>query len=68
MIRNLERMYVSALAGTGAAVGAAAAAPGVGTGVALALSGGEAASSLELSILFALSVAEVLSDSIESSN
>ncbi|GIH07177.1 hypothetical protein Rhe02_52440 [Rhizocola hellebori] len=59
VIRNLERMYVSALAGTGAAVGAAAAAPGVGTGVALALSGGEAISSLELSILFALSIAEV---------
>ncbi|MEU4565036.1 hypothetical protein [Micromonospora sp. NPDC023956] len=59
VIRNLERMYVSALAGTGAAVGGAAAAPGVGTGVALALSAGEALSSLELSALFVLSVAEV---------
>ncbi|WP_434740264.1 hypothetical protein [Micromonospora sp. SH-82] len=59
MIRSLERMYVSALAGTGAAVGGAAAAPGVGTGVALAMSAGEALSSLELSALFALSVAEV---------
>ncbi|MEV4622590.1 hypothetical protein AB0J74_28250 [Asanoa sp. NPDC049573] len=59
VIRNLERMYVSALAGTGAAVGGAAAAPGVGTGVALALSAGEALSSLELTALFALSVAEV---------
>ena len=58
-IRRLERMYVSALAGTGAAVGGTAAAPGVGTGVALALSAGEAFSSLELSALFALSVAEV---------
>ena len=38
VIRTLERMYVSALAGTGAAVGGAAAAPGVGTGIALALS------------------------------
>ncbi|MFJ8824895.1 hypothetical protein ACIREE_24330 [Streptomyces sp. NPDC102467] len=59
VIRNLERMYVSALTGTGAAVGATAAAPGVGTGVALALSAGETLSSLELSALFALSVAEV---------
>lgn len=59
VIRNLERMYVSSLTGTGAAVGGTAAAPGVGTGVALALSAGEFFSSLELSTLFALSVAEV---------
>ena len=58
-VRSLERMYVSALAGTGAAVGGAAAAPAVGTGIALALSAGEAFSSLELSTLFVLSVAEV---------
>ncbi|WP_209441432.1 hypothetical protein [Amycolatopsis vancoresmycina] len=59
VVRTLERMFVSALAGTGAAVGATAAAPAVGTGVALALSAGEAFSSLELSVLFVLSVAEV---------
>ncbi|SDC42944.1 hypothetical protein [Actinokineospora iranica] len=59
VVRTLERMYVSALAGTGAAVGATAAAPAVGTGVALALSAGEFFSSLELSTLFVLSVAEV---------
>jgi hypothetical protein len=59
VIRNLERMYVSALTGTGAAVGGTAAAPGIGTGVALALSAAEALSSLELSVLFALSIAEV---------
>ncbi|WP_410652334.1 hypothetical protein [Amycolatopsis sp. cmx-4-54] len=59
VVRTLERMYVSALAGTGAAAGATAAAPAVGTGVALALSAGEAFSSLELSTLFVLSVAEV---------
>jgi hypothetical protein len=59
VVRTLERMYVSALAGTGAAVGATAAAPAVGTGIALALSAGEAFSSLELSALFVLSVAEV---------
>ncbi|MBW8484258.1 hypothetical protein [Actinomadura parmotrematis] len=59
VIRSLERMYVSALAGSGAAVGGSAAAPGVGTGVALALSAGEFLSSLELSTLYALSIAEV---------
>ncbi|WP_306750827.1 hypothetical protein [Saccharothrix yanglingensis] len=59
VVRTLERMYVSALAGTGAAVGGAAAAPAVGTGIALALSAGEFFSSLELSTLFVLSVAEV---------
>ncbi|MBV7248103.1 hypothetical protein [Streptomyces sp. MW-W600-10] len=59
VIRNLERMYISALTGTGAAVGGTAAAPGVGTGVALALSAGETLTSLEMSALFALSIAEV---------
>ncbi|WP_430784556.1 hypothetical protein [Actinoplanes sp. G11-F43] len=59
VIRTLEGMYVGALTSTGAAVGGAAAAPGVGTGIALALSAGEALSSLEMSALFALSVAEV---------
>ncbi|WP_328649000.1 hypothetical protein OHS58_17380 [Amycolatopsis sp. NBC_00348] len=59
VVRTLERMYVSTLAGSGAAVGATAAAPAVGTGIALALSAGEAFSSLELSALFVLSVAEV---------
>lgn len=59
VVRTLERMYISALAGTGAAVGGVAAAPAVGTGAALALSAGESFSSLELSILFVLSVAAV---------
>nr|BFE41057.1 hypothetical protein GCM10017544_20130 [Microbacterium imperiale] len=58
-IMSLERMYRSALTGTGAGVGAAAAAPGVGTGAALVLAGGEALTSLELSTLFALSVAHI---------
>ncbi|KJK47262.1 hypothetical protein UK23_20960 [Lentzea aerocolonigenes] len=59
VIGTLEKMYVSALTSTGAAVGGAAAAPGVGTGISLALSAGEALSSLELSTLYVLSVAEV---------
>lgn len=57
VVRTLEGMYRAALTGTGAAVGAAAAAPG--TGVAIAMSGGEMLTTLELSALFALSVAEV---------
>ncbi|MGF2212416.1 hypothetical protein [Streptomyces albidoflavus] len=59
VIRGLERMYISSLTGTGAAVGGTAAAPGVGAGIALALSAGETLSSLELSAVFALSLAEV---------
>ncbi|WP_229904592.1 EcsC family protein [Lentzea cavernae] len=59
VIGTLEKMYVSALTSTGAAVGGAAAAPGVGTGISLALSAGEALTSLELSTLYVLSVAEI---------
>lgn len=59
VIRTLERIYISALTGTGTAVGATAAAPAVGTAAALALSAGEALTSLQLSALFALSIAEV---------
>ncbi|MEU8347496.1 hypothetical protein AB0C74_37840 [Spirillospora sp. NPDC048832] len=65
VIRTLEKMYVSAVTGAGAAVGGTAAAPGVGTGVALALSAGETFSTLELSTLFALSVAEIHGVSID---
>jgi len=59
VVKTLELMYRSALTGTGAAVGAAAAIPGVGTGAALALSGGEMLSTMELTVLFSLSVAQV---------
>jgi hypothetical protein len=57
--KTLERMYLSAITGQGAAIGATAAAPGVGTGIALALSGGEVLTGLELTTLFALSLAEI---------
>lgn len=59
VIRALERMYRSALTGTGTAVGAVAAVPAVGTGTALALSGGEVLSTLELTALFAFSLAQI---------
>jgi hypothetical protein len=59
IVAVLEKRYLTAVTGTGAAVGSAAAAPGIGTGVALALSGGETAVFLEATALFALAVAEV---------
>ncbi|MGH3824435.1 MAG: hypothetical protein ACRDRA_16625 [Pseudonocardiaceae bacterium] len=59
IIAVLEKQYLTAVTGTGAAVGGAAAAPGVGTLAALALSGGETAVFLEATALFALAVAEV---------
>jgi hypothetical protein len=59
VVKTLELMYRSALTGTGAAVGATAAVPAVGTGAALSLSGGEMLTSMELTVLFALSVAQV---------
>lgn len=59
LCKLLERQYLAAVTGSGAAVGAAAAAPGVGTATSLALSAGETVTSLEAAALFALSVAEV---------
>ena len=57
--RLLEKQYLAAVTGSGAAVGAAAAAPGVGTAASLAMSAGETAVSFEAMTLFALSVAEL---------
>ena len=59
IIEVLEKQYLRAATGTGAAVGGVAAAPGVGTVLALTLSGGETAVFLEATALFALAVAEV---------
>ena len=59
LCKLLERQYLAAVTGSGAAVGASAAAPGVGTGTSVALSVGEIGTSLEAAVLFALSVAEV---------
>lgn len=59
IVTVLEKRYLAAVTGTGAAVGSAAAAPGVGTGIALALSGAETAVFLEATALFALGVAAV---------
>jgi hypothetical protein len=59
LVRILERRYLAAVTGGGAAVGATAVIPGFGTGVTLALSGVETAGFLEATALFAQSVSEV---------
>lgn len=59
LLTRLDRQYRVTLTGSGAAVGAAAAAPAVGTAVGLALSGGEAVASLEATMLYVMSHAEV---------
>lgn len=59
LCKLLERQYLAAVTGSGAAVGAAATAPVVGTTTSLALSAGETVTSLEAATLFVLSIAEV---------
>ncbi|MGI9063636.1 MAG: hypothetical protein ACR2FQ_07515 [Pseudonocardiaceae bacterium] len=59
LISTLEKQYLAAVTGAGAAVGGVAAAPGVGTGVAVAMSAGETVTFLETTALFALAVAEI---------
>lgn len=59
IVTALERRYLAAVTGVGAAVGAAAALPGAGTGLALALSAGETAVFAETTTMFTLAVAEV---------
>ncbi|MGO3153657.1 MAG: hypothetical protein ACTIJJ_13695 [Galactobacter sp.] len=55
----VERDYLRAVTGTGAAGGAAAVIPGVGTGAALALSAGVAVTFLEATALYAQAIAEL---------
>ncbi|MGO1318815.1 MAG: hypothetical protein ACTII7_09175 [Galactobacter sp.] len=55
----VERDYLRAVTGTGAAGGAAAVIPGVGTGAALALSAGVALTFLEATALYAQAIAEL---------
>ena len=59
LIVTLERRYLTAITGGGAAVGATAIIPGPGTGTSLALSAVETAGFLEATALFAQSVCEV---------
>lgn len=59
IIRRLEKRYLTAVTGSGTAVGATAAVPGVGTMAALGAMTGETAVFLEASALLALAIAEV---------
>jgi hypothetical protein len=59
IIAVLEKQYLAAVTGSGAAVGGVAAVPVVGTVVALALSGVESVAVLQVTALFALALAEV---------
>ncbi|ROZ88893.1 hypothetical protein [Gordonia sp. OPL2] len=59
IIARLEKHYLTAVTGSGGAVGATAAVPGVGTMTALGAMTGETAFFLEASALLALSIAEV---------
>lgn len=59
MIRRLERQYLTAVSGSGAAVGATAVAPGVGTVTALGLTVAETVAFLEASAFYTQAVTEV---------
>ncbi|MEA5454845.1 hypothetical protein SPF06_08940 [Sinomonas sp. JGH33] len=57
--RRLERNYLAAVGGTGAAVGGSAAVPGIGTVTSLGLSAAATVGFLEATALYAASVAEL---------
>ncbi|WP_019200330.1 hypothetical protein [Tsukamurella sp. 1534] len=59
IVEKLEKRYLLAVTGTGAAAGATAAVPGVGTIAAFGAVGAETVVFMEASALYALSVAEV---------
>lgn len=59
IIARLEKRYLTAVTGSGGAVGAAAAIPGVGTMTAVGAIAGETVFFIEASALLALSIAEV---------
>lgn len=59
LVDRLERTFLTAVTGSGGAVGAAAAVPGIGTAGSLAAVGAEAVFFLEASALFTLAVASV---------
>jgi hypothetical protein len=59
VIAALDKKYVLAVGGTGAAAGGAAFVPGFGTAASLATGAGEAIAALNASVLYTLAVAEV---------
>lgn len=65
ILRVLERRYLAAVTGGGAATGAVSAIPGIGTVAGLAVSSAEAIGFLEASALFVQSAAEVHGITVE---
>jgi hypothetical protein len=59
VIATLDKQYMIAVGGTGAAAGGAAFVPGIGTAASLATGVGEAIAALNASVLYTLAVAEV---------
>jgi hypothetical protein len=59
VITILDKQYLIAVGGTGAAAGGAAFVPGIGTAASLATGAGEAIAALNASVLYTLAVAEV---------
>jgi len=59
VITQLERHYLAAVVGTGAASGGAAALPGVGTGTSIATGAAEVAAFVSATAMYVLAVAEV---------
>jgi hypothetical protein len=59
VISVLEKQYVRAVGGTGAAAGGVALVPGVGTAASLATAAAEAIAALDAAVLYTLGVAEV---------
>lgn len=59
IVRKLEKRYLAAVTGSGAAVGSTAAFPGIGTLAALSAAAGETVLFLEATALFVLAVANV---------
>ncbi|MGC2654940.1 MAG: hypothetical protein WA317_15410 [Mycobacterium sp.] len=59
VVRKLEKRYLAAVTGSGAAVGSTAAFPGIGTLAALSAAAGETVVFLEATAIFVLAVADV---------
>lgn len=59
LLKVLDRQFLAATTGSGAAVGIAAAAPGVGTAIGAAMALGETAVSLQVAVFYILACAEI---------
>jgi hypothetical protein len=59
IVRQLERRYLAAVVGTGAASGGTAALPGIGTGISLTAGAAEIAAFISTTAIYVLALAEV---------